>query len=191
MNSSQLDQRLEELFPNNDFSVEDIKIITRCINGLIKCKNILLNDTPNCSNAYTSLFSLGDIVYIESKQEFGFIVGPFPSYVSSENPSYNVDINISSSYPTYLVVTLQKSSETTDYNFSFDSLLNTKKYTFRIRYCNKGSMKKVFSVVELNEKDFSSAQNSISDLETFCKYQCILDCNSECVLHKYNLYPKK
>lgn len=111
---------------------------------------------------------LGEIVFDERDHEFGVVLGEKPNgnmlYASGLEDHKKL------LYRNYLVMTLTED----------DGNLN-----FRVRYLNSGMITRIDVGQKVGENDLKGSIKALSDLEFFCKYQCLLECDEECALWKY------
>lgn len=101
---------------------------------------------------------LGKLAYDMKNKEYGFIIGPMKFKRDSELEKRNPGVNIER----FLMVTLSKDDD-----------------DFRIRYPNKNNL------ITFPDNERESSFGVSSDLELFCRDQCIFECSEGCVLYKY------
>lgn len=106
-----------------------------------------------------SNFNLGDIVKDSRSGALGIVIGP-ADYAGNEFDTTKGFETTSN--PTILLLSLRE-----------DDMNRT-----RVRYVRKTNLLKI----EKSEKSLNIDPNPIA---TFCSSQCILDCDSDCILWKY------
>ena len=121
-----------------------------------KCKRVL----ELRKEAYSDVFEQGDLVYDMKNQEHGVVVGEKPE--DGVIDQQITPVSLARRSRTYVVLTI-----TTDEEGGMKT---------RIRYSNYRNLR---SIQE------SLKDHSLTDLETFCSSQCIMDCSEDCALIKY------
>lgn len=138
------------------------------INQCIQARNRIL------SEEYSD-FKPGSLVLDTRDNEIGFVIGPINMYGDIDTDSFvklSHNAKVSDKNTTMLVVTVTR---------VIGGLENERRSNFRVRYVKRSYLTPL--KVEENNLDYST--NSVSDLDTFCESQCIMECTSECKLYKY------
>lgn len=148
---------------------------------LVKELSYLMKAREEISNfSYSSNpdFYQGSLVYNYRNNEVGFVVGPLDVWGKETLECNDIFQKISRSYDsvksrTYLIVSMGENYENID--LSKPSLASS---LYRIRY--------VFGK-HLKPLKIEKSRNYISDIETFCNNQCIMECSDTCVWYKYRM----
>lgn len=144
------------------------------IKSLMNLSNIVCQ--KNYIDKLNSSFYPGELVIDTKNNEVGFVVGPI--CLSSEEKElkyYNTKVDVSKKKNRrYLLVTI---SELIKPN-SLNSTSNEIEGSYRIRYTKEKH------ILPLGLED-NNIKEEPTDLEKFCKTQCILDCSNKCYLYKY------
>lgn len=146
------------------------------VKSIINLRNIVCQTDMNSKVCHK--FKMGDLVIDMKDNEIGFVVGPI--YLSSDDDNlkfYNafkkvISKSINDKKKRYLLVTL---GEVIDNESG-----NPKTGTYRVRYVKEKYITRLDFINKNNNKP-----DNLSDLEKYCKYQCLLECSSNCYLYKY------
>ena len=112
----------------------------------------------------------GDLVYDEKNKEYGILLGIKPmiagnsNFLAKKSVLDKIPIQTFPEAQTCIVMTISKEDK-----MGF--------WQSRIRYTASGYLKRV--------EDVHEEEQTTTDLETHCKYECFLECNPECSLWKY------
>lgn len=141
---------------------EALPIIQSCIDARDK---ILSEDTIDLD------YKMGSLVLDTRDGEIGFIIGPLD--IVERKSKLTSSLEKINKKTTFLIVTRSRESYSGDDLGLVSTPPNQK---FRVRY-----VKREFLVPLKIEEP----KDTVSDLDTFCNSQCIMECTSECKLYKY------
>lgn len=132
-------------------------------------------EISNFSYSFNPDFYQGSLVYNYRNSEVGFVVGPLDVW-GKEIFGHDIMQKMSKNYDsvksrTYLIVSMGENYENVD-----PSKPSLGSSLYRIRYV---------SGKHLQPLKIEKSRNYISDIETFCNNQCIMECSDTCVWYKY------
>lgn len=148
--------------------LDDVDEAILYINQCIQARDRILSDEY-------SDFKPGSLVLNTRDNEIGFVIGPINMYGDINTDSFvklSHNAKVSKENTTMLVVTRV-----------IGGLENERRSNFRVRYVKRNYLIPIPLKIEENNLNYST--NSVSDLDTFCGSQCIMECTSECKLYKY------
>lgn len=146
--------------------LDDVDEAIPYINQCIQARDRILSDEY-------SDFKPGSLVLDTRDNEIGFVIGPINMYGDINTDSFVKllhNAKVSKENTTMLVVTRV-----------IGGLENERRSNFRVRYVKRNYL----IPLKIEENNLNYSTNSVSDLDTFCGSQCIMECTSECKLYKY------
>lgn len=144
--------------------LDDVDEAIPYINQCIQARDRIL------SEEYSD-FKPGSLVLDTRDNEIGFVIGPINMYGDINTDSFvklSHNAKVSDKNTIMLVVT----------RVIIGGLENERRSNFRVRYVKRNYL----TPLKIEE---NNSTNSVSDLDTFCGSQCIMECTSECKLYKY------